>query len=104
MKIPDNALLLILIESIPAICIGLFGGFVELMLRSEDSTVSLKFVISTLIVAGFVGMIVSLLIYDYDLSPSFKGALVGVAGASSRTVMELLKKWGRSAIKRILGD
>ena len=103
MKNVGNELGQILIEILPAICIALFGGFVEMMLRAEKGEVSAKYIISTLVVAGFVGMIVSLILYDRDVSPALHGAAVGVAGASARTIMDLLQRWCVTFLKRNFG-
>lgn len=96
----ESPLVKIIVEIIPSIIIALFGGFVELMLRAENTKVSAKFICSSLVVAAFVGMIVSLLMYDKDFSPAFQGAVVGVAGASARTIMEILKDKGSLIIRR----
>lgn len=90
---PDSNLVSIILNIFPAICIALFGGFVEMLLRWESSEFSVKMALTNLFVAGFVGMIVGLILYDYDVSPAIHGAAVGVSGASARTIMEILKKW-----------
>jgi len=102
--VKGSELIAILVDIFPAICIALFGGFVEMMLRAEVSEINVKFMISTLVVAGFIGMIVSLILYDHDISPAMHGAAVGVSGASARTIMELLNKWVAKKIIKALGD
>ena len=71
---------------------------------AEKKQISVKFILSTLAVAGFVGMIVSLILYDRHISPALQGAIAGIAGASSRSMMELLKRYVTNKLKWVIGD
>jgi hypothetical protein len=104
MKNLGNDITVIILETLPAIFIAVFGGFCEAMYRSEKTNFSVKSIFITLIVAGFVGMMVALLLYDRDVSPAIYGAAAGVAGASARSVMGLLQTWGTRFLKRYIDD
>jgi hypothetical protein len=73
-----------------------------MMLRSDRNKLDVRYVIASLVVAGFVGMLVSLLLYDHNISPSLHGAAVGIAGASSRTIMEVIQKWGIKIVEKLI--
>jgi RsiW-degrading membrane proteinase PrsW (M82 family) len=91
----------ILVDVIPAVALAIFGGLAEVMLRSEKDNMSVKFVLGSLVVSGFIGMIVALCLYDRNIPPAVQGAAVGIAGASARTLMEIVVKKGGSLIERI---
>jgi hypothetical protein len=92
----------ILLEIVPAVILALFGGFAEMMLRSEKGGVSVKYICSSLVVSAFIGMVVCLLMYDKDISPAYQGAAAGVAGASARTLMDVIKTSGVKIMRRFL--
>lgn len=100
---PDSNLVSIILSILPAICIALFGGLVRMMLRGENGDFNAKQAITDLFVAGFVGMIVGLILYEYDISPAIHGAVVGVSGAYARTIMELLKNWVVKMLRGTVG-
>lgn len=104
MKEPGYGLFVIIKEIWPAVILALFGGFVELMTRTENTKVSVKFIISTFVTAGFIGMIVSLILYEINMPLSLKGAIIGASGASARSLLGVVQKWGSSFVKKILGD
>lgn len=86
-------------DTVIAVSLSLLGGIVNVILREPQ--VKVIDIIKGMVVAGFAGMIVYLLIYDVTwMSPAFKGAITGLAGFSGEKVLYCLR---RIFLKRIKG-
>jgi len=105
MKAEGYGLWLIFKEIWVALIFAMFGGFVEMMARRQQEPLSVRMIISTFVTAAFIGMIVALLLYEMDSVPiAAKGAMIGASGASARSLLKVVQKWGGSVVRRILGD
>ena len=101
MKKESTDLITVIMTSWPAVMIALFGGFVKIMMTGEQK-LNVKFAIGSLCAAGFVGLLVCLLLHEADIPESIKGFVVGICGASAESTLALLQKKGQEVLKRVL--
>lgn len=88
----------ILFEHWPAYCIGIFGAFARLIFSTEKD-ISVRLLIGTFMTAGFVGMLLSLYLYERDLSIALKGFLIGAVSSTTREALTFIQ----AISKKLLG-
>ena len=80
--------------------LSLAGGAAKVL---RDGFKSWRQFIGSLLVSGFAGLIVHLLIQDVDLSSNVKAALVGLSGYSGGAILDALSSRLQKGVSRFPG-
>lgn len=78
-----------IIRNMPGIVLAMMGGLVRLLSSKEN--LSLVVLVTEFLMSAFSGIIVFLLIYDFNFSIYIKAALIGISGYCSRDILNLLR-------------
>ena len=91
-----------ILKGLPAIGVALFGAFARVMTATKDPEFDVKFILGSFSAAGFVGLMVHLLLFDVSMPESMKAFLIGCSGASAQTVMGLIQGRTQKLLERFL--
>ena len=89
------------IKSLPAVILAILGGFVRIIQSTEEFSIAR--LITGIISAGFVGILLYLFMYDLNLSPTFKAAIIGISGYAFGDILPLLNKIVKQIITNKIG-
>jgi len=89
---PDSSstIIQLIIDSLPAAALSLFGGFVSLFTGNNDF--SWKYFIGGLLAAVFVGFLINILMLEWDINEQMRVVAVSIGGYCARDVLELISK------------
>lgn len=76
--------------SLPAIVLGVFGGFVRLM--SGDKLVGFRYAVGSLLLSMFASIMVNALCMELKITGNYWAVTIGFTGLCSRMVVEKLER------------
>lgn len=86
-----DTMLILVVQSLPAVAIALFGGFVSLFTR-PGKTFTVKLFIGGILAAAFVGLLLNLIMLEAGASETSRVISVSLGGYCARDVLDLLSK------------
>lgn len=90
-----------IMDAFPAIVFGMLGGIAKLLLNKE--TITLKVLLSSLFVSGFVGMITYFLLKPYVGDAYYLSFICSMCGHSAGLVLLVYQKRVESFLERVGG-
>ena len=76
-------------STLPPLVLAMLGGLADFLMSDEHS---LSRMAIAMFLAGFTGYLTLLLCLEYQVSEAFTGVTCGVAGMSSKAVLQLFQK------------
>ena len=89
------------LELLPSVALAVLGGFTRTVAgkqRGEKYKWSIS--IPEMVVAGFVGMLIHLLLSELEFAACYKSAAVAMSGYSAREIISLLRDYFLKKIKK----
>lgn len=100
-RMPEDIVIQTVLGSWPAILLGVFGSFVELMMPANQK-VSVRMIISGFATAAFVSVLMCLLLHEVEINLAIKAVIVGVCGFSSKSVLSKLVTFSQKFLDKVL--
>ena len=90
-----------IVELLPALLLAAFGGFAgTLANRKEGEHLTMKKLITELVIAVFSGLLTYYLLQEYGVSENLRTAAVALAGYSARGVLAIVNAIWLQALDR----
>ncbi len=86
-----DTMVALVIESLPAVVIALFGGFVSIFTHKQKRF-TIKMFVGGLLAAAFVGLLLNLMLLEAGASETTRVITVSLGGYCARDVLEALSR------------
>ena len=88
-------------EILPAVSLAVFGGLTRTLVgKNLKERYNWRIGITEMVIAGFAGVVLHLLMSEYNISEGYKSAAIALSGYSAREVLGLLRT---GLLKKISG-
>lgn len=89
------------VDNVPPIILAIMGGIAEFLMADEHSWAN---ILVSMFLAGFTGYLVLLLCIEYNVTQGLTGVVCGVSGMSSRTVLNLFRRFFKHKLTKWLNS
>ncbi len=86
-----DTMVTLVIESLPAVVIALFGGFVSIFTH-KHKRFTIKMFVGGLLAAAFVGLLLNLMLLEAGASETTRVITVSLGGYCARDVLEAMSR------------
>ena len=93
----------LVLQSLPAVVIALFGGFVSIFTR-KHKRFTMQLFIGGILAAAFVGLLLNLILLEAGANETVRVISVSLGGYCARDVLDILSKKFLGRIRGSLGD
>ena len=90
-KLAENPDIILLVQSMPAMAISLFGGLVA-MFQKPHKKLSVRFFIGGLLTAAFVGFLMDLIVRYFGGNDNIRVFSIAISGYCARGVLDRMEK------------
>jgi len=81
-----------IVELLPVILLGAFGGFTRTVAGKErGAAYSWKIAIPEILIAIFCGLLIHWILLEYNIGDNIRTAAIALAGYCARTVLDILQ-------------
>ena len=92
-----------LLELLPVILLGGFGGFTRTISgKNQESAYSFRIALPEILIAIFCGLLIHWILLEYNISDNIRTAAIALAGYCARTVLEFLQGFVLAKIKHLI--